>query len=107
VVKPLDAFARHHTAKDGHRYDCKECVSARKRSERPLWVAAVAEQPTVRSRPAAGMKICRVCSAAKPLHAFGVHPRTFDGRLHRCEDCVKKPERRTRAAPSEAGRVAY
>jgi hypothetical protein len=33
--KLIDDFARHHSSKDGHRHDCKDCVAGGRAKKRP------------------------------------------------------------------------
>ena len=38
-------------------------------------------------------KVCRGCGALKPIDDFPASPRTKDGHMHKCRDCLRKSQR--------------
>lgn len=78
-VKPLVAFHAWRYSRDGHRAQCKICLSRKS----PETVAAERKRNTL---AVAGLQVCRVCNEVKPMDAFSV--RSENGKPRReCKAC--------------------
>lgn len=78
VEKELDEFHKLASSKDGHRPDCKLCVSKHRFKVRS------SEKKTVES------KTCYKCGLIKPSKDFSAQSQNSDGLHSWCRECIKK-----------------
>lgn len=109
---PVQAFGRHHLAKDGYQPICREC-----RSEAQKGKPQAGKKVRKRSHPsyvdeATGvtMKWCNKCGQYKPIDEFGINKRYKDGHTYECKAChnaiTAEQHRRRMAALREAAAKA-
>lgn len=106
AVKPLEAFDRDRSRKDGHSIYCQPCAAAMAQAVGDRRRAARGLPP--KARPPAGLdhstkKWCPGCLAVKPLDAFYRNRSSSHGYYSRCKTCIKA-ERRALYARKRAAR---
>ncbi len=96
VTKPLVAFPRNRTTKDGHGTYCKECFAVRYRLHREKKAAAAGR--TIRHRRVLpeGTAYCPRCDDVLPLDCFGVNAGARNGRTAYCLPCHNEVTREAR-----------
>lgn len=81
---PLGEFYKRARSDDGLQPKCRSCERARKRELRGV---PPEEQRRLKVESAPTVKPCSDCRVVKPLTAFPVHDRNYDGRRSRCKKC--------------------
>jgi len=84
VEKPIEAFYRRKSFKDGREYECKPCLLQRKQAWRnkQLLLFEIKEEPKA--------KTCNECKIEKPIEEFYKNKYKKDGRKTRCAACCNK-----------------
>lgn len=88
-IKPLEAFAKNRSAKDGYQGHCRDCqVKAYQSRQR-----AMGKTPRPRDVPE-GHKYCCSCQQMKPFSEWSRNSRSSDGWQTRCKACASVAGRR-------------
>lgn len=100
IIKPLSAFSRDRTRRDGLARRCKQCYS-----DYNKYGQATRKKRVARPAPPEGQKWCTACNEAKPFASFSVKKDANDGRYSRCKVCQRAEGFRYRGANVEKKRL--
>ena len=112
LIKPLAAFYVNTASRDGHRPDCKACLSRSQNLTHWLrghpgktaddYVSLSACRETAKQLHKKGLKTCKKCHRTQPIAAFAKDRSRRDGLHPWCRTCNVAKERR-RSARHRAG----
>lgn len=96
AIKPLSAFSRDRTRRDGLARRCKQCYS-----DYNKYGQATRKKRVVRPTPPEGYKWCTTCGEAKPFASFSANRSKKGGSNGRCKKCKSTSDHRYREANSD------